>query len=462
MKPFALFRPSNRRWRAGLLAALLLLGAAGAQYTSSALKLGGQTTQASVIGAAEYVLQSALEAVGGGNVLRVSREDPNVRIMGLGHTLLLPIDELPERAALATNTVQLDGVQVQGRIATLINGELYLPLDTLARGLGADYKTGNFALPAPALISVASRAGQNADRIVLDLSRDVPYSAALSGDTLTLTLRGTAATPRSYVTRGAFVPKFAVNPGSGNAVIRLPLGAGSGYRLFKVVRPGSVRLVLDVGPNLPRSVSVLSESPRAPLIVLDPAPSGGSKVDVPLEVARAAAARLSQAGWQVKLTRTAAGRLPIAERERLARQSQVFVTLSLGRFPGAKRSGITLYQPSGEQNARIINAYREADQEPLVRAAVGNGGETKRLSELLLGELGTRGLKAVTVPMPRLYLPGEAPHAAFELELGWPQSQADEAALLEPQRSDQVSEALALSVATFLRARAANLSGGGT
>ena len=445
-----------RLWAALLVTLLLpalLLGAAGAQYAYSKLSLSGREAQAIVLGGAEYASETALQGA-----LRIIREDPYVRIQGLGHDLLLPIDQDPERAATTFNTVQLDTARLQARTATLVNGELYLPLDTLARGLGADYQTGSFSLPGPAIRSVASRAGKDADRIVLDLTRSAEVSAALSGDTLSVLLRGVTAQASSYATRGAFVPKFSVVSSAQGATIKLPLGAGAGYRFFTVVRPGSVRLVIDVGPGLPRNVSRLVDGPRSPLIVLDPAPAGGGS-DLPLEVARATGELLSKAGWQVKLTRSAAGRLPIAAREQMARRSQVFVTLSLGRFPGAPRRGLTLYQPSGEQDALIVGALRDAQDSPLAAAAVGNGGETKRLSELLLGELSSRGLKAATQALPKLYLPGEAPHAAFVLELGWPQNAADLANLLTPQRTTKVSEALALSVATFLKARLSNAVG---
>jgi N-acetylmuramoyl-L-alanine amidase len=434
-----------------LLPALLLIGAAGAQYAYSKLNLAGRDAQALVLGGAEYASETSLQGL-----VRIIREYPYVRVQGLGHDLLLPIDQDQNRAATTFNTVQLDTTRIQARTATLLNGEVYLPLDTLARGLGAQYRTGSFSLPAAALSNVASRAGKDADRIVLDLTRDAEVVPSLGGESLILLLRGVSAkASSSYGTRGAFVPKFTVASSADGAKVNVPLGAGAGYRFFKVVRPGSVRVVIDVGPGLPRNVPKLLDAPRSPLIVLDPAPAGGGS-DLPLEVARATGELLSKAGWQVKLTRSAAGRLPIAEREQMARRSQVFVTLSLGRFPGAPRRGLTLYQPSGEQDALIVNALRENQDNPLAAAAVGNGGETKRLSELLLGELSARGLRAATQPVPKLYLPGEAPHAAFELELGWPQNAGDLANLLTPQRTTKVSEALALSVATFLRARLAN------
>lgn len=447
-------------FRKVLLPALfVLLGGAGAQYAFSQLKLAGNDSQAILLGGAEYTAQSALEGVPGG-VVTVHREDPYVRVSGLGHELLMPIDLDNGRAATDYNTVQLDTSRLKARTATLVGGTLYLPLDTLARGLGAQYHTGEFVIPPSAVTNVASRAGKDTDRVVLDLSRDVPYADKVVGNSLVVTVKGVSANSSTYATRGSFVPKFQLTGKNGNAELNLPLGAGSGYRIFKVIRPGSVRLVIDIGPGLPRSVPVLADLPRAPLIVLDPMPTAGS-VDAPLEVARATAELLSKAGWQVRLTRSAAGRLSQAQREELARRSQVFISLSLGRFPGAYRQGMTLYQPVGAAQAQIVNSYREAATDPLVGAAVGSGGETKRLGELLLGELGSRGLKSSTQQVGHMYLGGEAPHAAFELELGWPQAATDQAALGTAERTGKVSQALALSVASFLKARASNLTGAG-
>ena len=110
---------------------------------------------------------------GRSGVLSITQDSGVVRVTGLGHTLLLPLDEDQQRAATSYNTVQLDTRRVQGRTATLVNGNLYLPLDTLASGLGAQYEQGKFTLAAPKLVSVSSRAGRDTDRVVLDLSRDV-------------------------------------------------------------------------------------------------------------------------------------------------------------------------------------------------------------------------------------------------------------------------------------------------
>ena len=111
-----------------LSAALLMAGLAGAQIAFSRLNLAGQQVQSVNLYGAEYASQSVLD-----RVVRISREGQVIRVEGYGHVLLFPLDEDPQRAATDFNTVQLDTTRVKARTATLLNGNLYLPLDTLAR-----------------------------------------------------------------------------------------------------------------------------------------------------------------------------------------------------------------------------------------------------------------------------------------------------------------------------------------
>ncbi|MFD1730113.1 hypothetical protein ACFSC4_01750 [Deinococcus malanensis] len=127
-------------------AGLLGAGLAEAQIALSKLTLAGKQVQSVNLYGAEYASQETLSAL-----LNVSRDGGLLRVTGLGHTLLLPIDEDQQRATTDFNTVQLDTRRVQARAATLINGNVYLPLDTLARGLGAKYEPGNFRVAAPTL-----------------------------------------------------------------------------------------------------------------------------------------------------------------------------------------------------------------------------------------------------------------------------------------------------------------------
>lgn len=459
-------RRTPRRWAfltrrsrsSGLLslltgAGLLWAGLAGAQYVYSQLNLAGSSAQAITLYGAEYAGTGTLS-----RLVQVSESDGVARIDGLGHVLLLPIDDDQQRATTDYNTVQLDALRVKAATATRQGDKLLIPLSTLARGLGAQYAPGQFSLAPAALSGVSSLAGKESDRVVLTLNRNVTVREELIGGTLRLTLVSASATTRNYTTRGAFVPRVQVTAASGGARVTLPLAPGSGYRVFTVNDAAGSRVVLDVGPGIPLDVPALLQQVRKPLIVLDPAavPTGGPGLnsDVTLEVARSAAELLSKAGWQVRLTRDTASQPEVAAREDLARQSDVFVSLDLGRFPGIERSGVTLYEFAGQAPDQIISAYRQAQSAPLVSQVVSDASSSRTLSNLLRGELKQDGLTAAQQPQSRLLMLGEAPKAALLLELGWAQSQADQQRLTDSAKTTQMATALARAVATYLSARA--------
>ncbi|MBZ9715132.1 N-acetylmuramoyl-L-alanine amidase [Deinococcus multiflagellatus] len=441
-----------------LSAGLLLLGLAGAQIAFSRLNLAGQPVDSIQLYGAEYASQSVLSGL-----LTVTREGQIVRVTGLGHTLLLPIDEDQQRATTDFNTVQLDTRRLQARAATLVNGNLYLPVDTLAAGLGAQYEPGKLTVPAPQLLGVSSRAGRDTDRLVLDLSRDVAVQDEQRGDRAVITLRGLKGETRRYTTRGAFVPSVDVARSGEDLTVTLPLNAGSGYRVYKVVRPGNVRVVVDAGPGVARSSPQVLTRVTAPLIVLDPVRVPGVGRDVTLEVARRAAELLSKFGWQVRMTRDASQTLSREDALRLTRQSDVYLALDLGRLPGAQRSGVTVYEQTGRASAPLINTIRAGAAPPYSALVVAGPGSTRRLGELLRGELKAKGVTAGRETTSRVLSLGEAPQAALLLELGWAGNAEDLAKLGVNQRLQLMAEAVARSVATYLTARAnnnANISAG--
>ncbi|SMB92250.1 N-acetylmuramoyl-L-alanine amidase [Deinococcus hopiensis KR-140] len=434
-----------------LSAALLGAGIAGAQIAVSRLNLAGQEVQSITLYGAEYASEAVL-----GRFVRLTREGQIVRVQGYGHTLLLPIDEDSQRATTAYNIVQIDTARVNARAATLVNGNLYLPLDTLARGLGASYETGSLKVVDPRLQGVSSRAGKDSDRLVLDLTRDVAFSDELRGTTVTITLRDVKGDARRYTTRGAFAPAAEVTRDENNLKLTFALPPGSGYRVYRVVRLGGARLVVDVGPGVPYTKPALLERISRPLIVLDPARVEGLGRDVTLDVARRSAELLNKAGWQVKLTRDAQSALGLNQKLDLARRSDVYLALDLGRFPGSNRGGVTVYEPSGRSTAQIVNAVRGGAEAPYIDLAVGNGGGTHRLSELLRGELKGGGVSAKAENVTRVLPLGEAPEAALLLELGWVGNADDRAKLGVDDRLQAMSVAVARSVATYLTARVTN------
>ncbi len=130
------------------------------------------------------------------------------------------------------------------------------------------------------------------------------------------------------------------------------------------------------------------------------------------------------------------------------------MSLDLGRFPGVSRSGVTLYEFAGQAPDAVVNAYRQAQAAPFVSQVVSGAGSSRALSNLLRGELKSGGVTAAQQAQSRLLLLGEAPKAALLLELGWPQNEADQGRLADPNRTGQMATALARAVATYLTARA--------
>ena len=419
------------------------------QPTYGQLSLAGRSAQSVFLYGAEYASVGTLS-----RLVSVYESRGVASIEGLGQVLLLPIDEDQQRATTTFNTVQLGTLRTRAATATRLDGKLVVPLSTLANGLGAQYSPGQFSLPRAALEGVSSLSGKRSDRVVFSLSRAVTVREELVGNALSLTLTGATASTRNYTTRGAFAPRVQVAASAAGARITLPLPPGSGYRVYTVQDSAGSRLVLDIGPGIALTLPAVLERTRRPLIVLDPASVPGRGSDVTLEVARSAAELLSRAGWQVRLTRDSASQPSTSVRQDLARQSDVFVSLDLGRFPGIVRSGVTLYEFAGQAPAQIVNAYRLAQAQPLVAQVVSSASSSRALSNLLRGELKSGGLAAAQQPQSRLLLLGEAPKAALLLELGWTQSQADSQRLSDTARTGQMASALARAVATYLTARA--------
>lgn len=425
-----------------------------AQPTFSTLKLAGKEVQSADLFGAEYASQVTLS-----DLLDVKRDGNYVRVSGLGHVLLLPLDEDQVRATTDFNTVQLDAERVKARTATWVNGNIYLPLDTLARGLGATYRKGQFTLAARTLQNVSSRAGKDTDRLVLDLNREVTVKDELKGTVLRIILKGTKGQTQRYTTRGAFIPYADVKQEGDNTVVSFTLPQNSGYRVFPVVRQGGTRIVVDVGPGIPNDTPVLMERLAKPLIVLDPARVEAFGKDVTLEVARRSAELLTKAGWQVKLTRERGSALTLNEKLQLARESDVYLALDLGRFPKTTRGGVTVYENTGRSPAKFVNALRNGtDSPPYGSLAVGDMGGTRRLSELLRGELKGSGVNARQESVTRMITLSETAQAALLLELGWAGNAQDRANLGTEARVQALSVSVARSIATYLTARANNSS----
>lgn len=436
-----------------LALAMILMGltGAGGQVALSRLNLVGQEVQSITLYGIEYASQEVLN-----QVFMVTRSKSLVKVQGFGHTLLLPIDQDQRRATTVFNTVQLDTRRVLARSATLVKGKVYLPLDTLARGLGAIYKRGDFSLAPAALSSVSSRAGTDSDRLVLNLSRGAPITSELRGTTVTLVLKGVTGQTRRYTTRGTFIPQAQVIRKGDDLALTFKLPSKGGYRVYPVVNSEGTRIVIDAGPGIPRTAPALLDRLTGPLIVLDPFDVDGLGRDITLDIARRAAELLNKAGWKVKLTRDAQINLNLSQKLALARCSDVYLALDLGRFPGTGQGGVNVYEQVGYSNVQLVKAIRSGLQAPYADLVVGDLSVTRRLSELLRGELRGEGVSTNALTMKRILMLEEAPQAALLLEVGWVGSPEDRAQLSVEAHLQAIAVAVARSVATYLTARASN------
>lgn len=426
---------------------------AQAQVSVTALRINGEQVQGVNLFGAEYVSLSMLS-----KLANIERKGSVLRMKGMGRIILMPIDEDQERATTSFNTVQIDAKRLKARTATRIDGSVYIPLDTLAQGLGATYSAGSLSLPPPTLRNVSSRAGKTSDRLVLDLNRNVDVQDELRGTQARVVLKNTSGKTKRYATRGAFMPYAQVNKEGSDMTVSFTLPQNSGYRVYSVVREGGVRLVIDVGPGIPKTFPALMERIGKPLIVLDPLRVSNLRKDITLEVARRAGKLLSQAGWQVQLTRTRSTAMSRNEKLKLARRSDVYLALDLGRFPDAVRSGVTVYEQRSNSPAKFVDSVRNGTTAPYASLAVGDTGGTRKLSELIRGELKSNGIQSDQQDISKILILSEAPQAALLLEMGWMTNAQDRARFSTDGYMQSVAVATARSIATYLTARANNAS----
>ncbi|MHA0034239.1 hypothetical protein ACXXDK_04585 [Deinococcus sp. PESE-38] len=209
---------------------------------------------------------------------------------------------------------------------------------------------------------------------MLDLNRDVTAKVELRGAQVRIILKNTTGKAQRYTTRGAFIPSAEVKQQASDLIVSFPLPQNSGYRVYPVVRSGGTRIVADAGPGVPQDFPAVLERVGKPLIVLDPTRVEGLGRDVTLEVARRSAELLSKAGWQVSMTRDQGTALGQNQKLQLARQSDVYLALDLGRFPQTQRGGVTVYEGSGNSASQVINAVRGGRRRRTARSSSATTG----------------------------------------------------------------------------------------
>ncbi|UFA50833.1 N-acetylmuramoyl-L-alanine amidase [Deinococcus radiophilus] len=450
----------NKPWQAAaLLTALSLAGLGGwygvasAQVSYSSLTLQGTPVQSVNLYGTEYVDVESLRSIA-----RVVQEGPYLRIEGYGHSIVMPIDEDAYRATTSYNTVQLDTVREQGRTATYVDGSVHVPLEVVARTFGATYRSGTFTLPDLQLTNVSSSVGAQADRLVLDLTQDTDVFTELRGNDVHVVMRGAGGEQRRYTTSGQFISNARVIADGEDLRLRFSLPKDSGYRMYKVIRPGSVRVVVDAGPSIERTTPALLDRISRPLIVIEPVLSGGNSPDFSLGVANSTAKLLQQAGWEVEVTRKNATDASLDQKVELARRSDVYLMLDVGRLPveGVVDPGVKVYQQLSENSSEYVANIRAGENPAYAGNAVGGLGGTRTLSAALLNELKAEGVTAEQRSISKVLTLGEAPQAGVLIQLGSLDSADDVAAMGDQAFRQNIAVSVARSVASYLSTKVDN------
>lgn len=470
-KIFGMIRRTRASWVVWILLGMGFWGMGLAQETQN-LTLFGQSALSANLNGADYVREDRLSSY-----FRIYRFDSP----RWGHMIQLERDGIQMVMPLEGNTIYASevnyGVQVgirrfMGRTATEMYGGLYLPLSTLAEGYGINYVPGiggSFNQSGIKLSGVASavQTAAKVDRIVFELSRPAPVSTRFKSNTLILNFANVTGDYANYTIAGLYIKQVKVEKvtdtsgQAGGIKASLELPRGLGYRVYTLRRDGGVasRVVLDIGPKLPRSESMLEARQYKPVIVIDAAHGGSDtgaigftqEKTLTLEVARQVGKLLSDAGWQVKFTRVGDTNPAITDRAALARTSDLFLSFRLADFPGAAKSGITLYRSSGVSGLSLTDGIRLEDgADTRFANIVSPLSESQKLSSGMSAALNNNGFKVWEEKATKDILLQNTPRAGLIVELGWLKNPTDIKVLRDKAKLTRISEAVARSVATFL------------
>lgn len=458
---------SQRGWlsrKAALVLALSLGGlsvgaavlpgmVAAAQVSYSRLMFQGTPIQSVTLYGAEYIDIADLRSIA-----EAYQEGPYVRINGFGHSMLLPIDEDAYRATTNFNTLQLDTVRQKGRAATYVDGSIHIPVAEVARTFGAEYSSGTFHMPQRRLTAVRSLTGPKADRLVLDLTQDADVFTELRGNDVHVVMRRTDGEQKRYTTNGKFITNARVVADGDDLRLRFSLPKDSGYRLYKVIRPGSVRVVVDAGPAIERTTPALLDRISRPLIVIDAARGEGEgSRDFSLDIARRAQSLLTKAGWQVQLVGSGNSELSLDRKIELARQSDVYLMIGGAHGPeGIAPQGVVVYQQFSENASEYAANIRQGENPAYASNAVGNLGGTRVLTQSTIDELAEQGIEAQKREIAKVLMLSEAPQAGLLLQIGDPDNAEDAKRLNDEGYREKLAVALAKATASYLSQKVDN------
>ena len=377
-------------------------------------------------------------------------ENPSFVILQLGSRVVKLAIYSEENQKAAVNADPPGAIREDGRVL--------VPLRYVMRGLGGQYVGSEVALrvnlPSARLREVRARVVEARDQVLLRFDRDVNVRQMGPGEFVAVGVQGRFAV---YDVTGVYLSRVRTAPDPYG--LRIYLEGAEGFAVRHYPLPNQV--VFEIGPR--------SGKLDLPRVVIDPGHGGedpgavqGSLREKDLVLQIAQKRRLSEAGYEVRLTRNADTAIPPETRAQAAIGADVFLSLHLTSGP-VQQTGVVIYTfrpsapnsrltPAFVRNGRTLLEGRGARQDLLARFLTPSEASQALAQALALQLKDALGLPVRQGPAPD-YVLAYATGAAVLLELGSVEDAADRARLRDPLEQERLVEALAEAVIAYLGRR---------
>jgi N-acetylmuramoyl-L-alanine amidase len=396
-----------------------------------------------------------------------------------GMLLRFALADTALEAARATRALVVNGRAVNAPAAGFQGGEIYVPLRAVVENLGGSTQDigGQIVVSfnPVQLTEVSKSNGSNADRAVLELTRNASFTARVEGDEAVVRVRNARADPVRYTVGGRFINEVEIRSLENEVEARIRLPQGAGFRAFAIpAAPGASfgesrgRIAIDVAPTFGRPAVALESQPV--VIVLDPGHGGPDRgvqegalweKTLALSMARLIAQNLQNRGAEVRLTRNEDINPSLAARRERALTSDVFVSLHASKLNGSSAEGLSIYSLDRNVNRPgTLGAGRVALTETtdetrrrLLETFLSTPDAGEQLADAVLGRIQAipdPKFPAQVLTTANQVLLSHAPKSAILIELGWLSNQADVQRLSNRANLERLARSIAAGILDYL------------
>jgi N-acetylmuramoyl-L-alanine amidase len=398
----------------------------------------------------------------------------------LGGTVLkLTLADTALEASRYSRALTINGKRTAGPAAGYQGGEIYVPLRAVVEAFGGTTQDAggkiSVVFTPVQLKEVSQSTTAEADRAVLELSRQASFSARVEGDEAVILVRNARGEGVRYSVGGTFIKEVTIRTLGNDLEARIQLPSGSGFRAFALPpEPGSDvaqtkgRVAIDVGPNFRRPEVALETRPL--VVVLDAAHGGAdtgviegnlTEKTLVLTMARLIGANLANRGVTVRYTRFDDSNPSLAVRRERLITSDAFISLHVSRLPDSSAAGVSVY--SLDKNTVLTGILRDGRQalsdtisearKNLLERFLSPAEAGEALSDAILGRVQALAepkvqIKALTTASQVLL--SHAPKSAVVVELGWLSNEQDRVRLGSRKELERLASAIAAGLLDHL------------